>query len=189
MASDSITPVPRARAALPRRPEARAGRRRSALRHVCAAAVALALAAGARPAFADATVFVGSSPASADGSVLGAALGISRRAIGFEFEYARARPAGPGAGPRVHSGLLSLLVRTPRRIARMRLYASLGAGLYRESGGPRAGTNLASGAGGGIDVAILGPLGLRVDYRVLRFRGPAPGHPRQRLYAGAHLAF
>jgi hemolysin activation/secretion protein len=85
--------------------------------------------------------------------------------------------------------MINLLVQAPRRITGVQLYASLGAGLYQERGGPTAATNVASGAGGGIRIPLLGPFGLRVDYRVFSLRGSGLDPPLQRIYAGVNLAF
>ena len=156
------------------------------MRRACAAATAFLLTVGAQPALADATVFIGSQRASEGGSLRGAALGISLVVLGLEFEYAETRPARAADGLVRRSGMLNLLLQTPRRAARVQFYAAVGGGLYREGD---AATGFARNAGGGIRIPLLGPLDLRVDYRVFHRGWSSRGDLPQRIYAGVNLAF
>ena len=113
------------------------------------------------------------------------ALGISLPVGGIEFEYAEARTVD---GP-LRSGMVNLLLRTPREAARLQLYASVGAGVYRGRGAANGGPGLAGGVGGGIVIPLPGPFGVRLDYRVFGLRRSGRGDRPQRIYAGVNLAF
>ena len=50
-------------------------------------------------------------------------------------------------------------------------------------------TNFGTNIGGGAKITLVGPLRLRIDYRIFNLRGtPRQAHP-QRLYAGLNLKF
>lgn len=141
--------------------------------------------AGSQPALADATVFAGTQDSPSGGALGGVALGISLPVGGIEFEYAEARTVD---GP-LRSGMVNLLLRTPREAARLQLYASVGGGVYRDRGAVNGGPGLAGSVGGGILIPLPGPFGVRIDYRVLGLRRSARGDRPQRVYAGVNLAF
>ena len=69
-----------------------------------------------------------------------------------------------------HDGDGQPLVQTPRGVLPLQLYGTVGAGGYRERYSPfdeneyGFGTNL----GGGAKINLVGPLRLRVDYRIFR---------------------
>ena len=160
------------------------------MRRACAAVAAALLVTSNPPALlADATAFLGSHPGPEGGSLRGAALGISLRVLGLEFEYADTVRAGDAEAPSLRSGMVNLLLETPRRPPRPQIYASVGGGVYRERGAATAGAGFARSAGGGIKIPLPGPLRLRVDYRVFSLRGSARGGLPQRIYAGVNLAF
>lgn len=143
----------------------------------------------ARPAAADLTLFLGSALTPSHRTVKGVAVGVSMLVVGFEFEYAGAQETENGAAPGLRTGLASALVQTPDSIGSVQLYVTAGGGLYRETLGPDRTTNLAVALGGGAKVGLVGPLRLRLDYRLLRLSG-TPLHPRvHRLYAGLNLKF
>ena len=162
---------------------------------VPAALVAVLAGSGVDPAFADLTLFAGraATPAAdgaAPGLTGGAALGMSLRRTGLEFEYARMSADRDGRRPALQTGLFNVIVDTPFRSGRrLRVYGSVGGGLYRERNGERTRTNLAVGGGGGVYLHLAGPFRLRVDYRFFLLRGEA-GHRRpRRSYAGLDLGF
>ena len=158
----------------------RAGARASA------AATALLLAtAGSQPALADATLFAGAHRSPSGGVLGGVALGVSLPVGGIEFEFAEARTV---KGP-LRSGMVSLLLRTPREPARLQLYASVGGGLYQDRGAANGSAGLAGSVGGGILIPLPGPFGVRLDYRVLGLRRSGRAERPQRVYAGVNLAF
>ena len=141
--------------------------------------------AGSQPALADATVFAGTQRSPSGGALGGVALGISLPVGGIEFEYAEAWTVD---GP-LRTGMVNLLLRIPREAVRLQLYASAGAGVYRDRGAANGGSGLAGGVGGGILIPLPGPFGVRLDYRVLGLRRPERGDRPQRIYAGVNLAF
>ena len=87
-------------------------------------------------------------------------------------------------GLKTYSG--NVLVQTPTST---QLYATIGAGGYQESLGDADETHVGINIGGGVKIPLLGPLRVRVDYRIFQLRG-APIHSTyQRLYVGGNLKF
>ena len=71
-------------------------------------------------------------------------------------------------------------------------YATTGVGGYREEldATGHEETNIAFNTGGGAKITLIGPLRVRVDYRVFKLRGePLRPSAVHRLYAGVNLAF
>jgi hypothetical protein len=147
---------------------------------------------GSRSAFADATAFVGLHVNPERQAFRGLAVGAGLVVIGFEGEYAQ-------AGEDTSAGLPSLLTvsgnvyaQTPIPIKGMRFYATTGVGAYREQleSLDHQETNVVFNTGGGAKITLIGPLRLRLDYRVLKLRGgtvrPSAVH---RIYAGLNLGF
>lgn len=161
------------------------------------------LAAAARPALADATLFIGTSNVSnADNAsrqaTKGFAVGAGVVIVGVEFEYASAGEDQARLGPSLRTGIGNVYVQTPIAIAGLRFYATTGGGLYREksTAGTTADiqkTGFTSNAGGGVKISLVGPLKARVDYRVFKLLGDKPlptwRSTVQRLYAGVSLGF
>ena len=151
-------------------------------------ALLLLLGACVSPASADLTVFAGH--ATPDHATRGAALGISLRPVGLEFEYAGMTSAGSDSNPARQTGLFNLIFGAPLdRIRRLEIYGAAGGGLYRERKQTHAETNLAASAGVGINIALRGPLRVRIDYRMLILRGATPNRRPRRVYAGLNMAF
>jgi hypothetical protein len=73
----------------------------------------------------------------------------------------------------------------------VQLYGTAGVGGYRERFDPidDSTTGVGTNIGGGVKVSLLGPLRVRVDYRVFKLSGDAVYTTPQRLYVGANLAF
>ena len=66
------------------------------------------------------------------------------------------------------------LLQTPVPIARMQFYATAGGGVYRETLDDDVGdATSAINVGGGVKMTLVGPLRLRLDYRVFTLRGDA----------------
>ena len=110
--------------------------------------------------------------------------------IGFEFEYANTAEDDeePLPGLRTFSG--NLLLNTPGDLlGGVQLYATTGFGGYREELRDNSETNVAANIGGGAKIRLLGPLRLRLDYRVFKLQGSPLNSSYQRFYAGANLAF
>jgi hypothetical protein len=162
----------------------------------------LFLAAVSRPAYADATLFIGttglSNAANASRQTAkGFAIGAGVLVVGVEFEYASTAEDDERLGPSLRTGIGNVYVQTPVPIAGMKFYATTGGGLYREKTTATAAdiqkTGIASNTGGGVKISIVGPLKARLDYRVFKLFGDMP-QPTwkstvQRLYAGINLSF
>lgn len=147
----------------------------------------------ATPAFADATLFIGSTTTPSNRVARGASIGVSLLVIGFEFEYSDTAEDLNEAAPSLRTGMGNLLLQTPIPIAGMQFYATAGAGGYRERLGEepvqQQETHIGFNTGGGVKVSLLGPVRVRLDYRLFKLRGE-PLHPTvHRLYAGLNLAF
>ena len=151
-----------------------------------AALVLALLLLPARRADADLTLFWGVSPTPAAHPTKGFALGLNLLIVGFEIEYAHANERTSVEAPGLHTGMINGLIQTPTKT---QLYLTAGAGFYRERLGTESETHMGTNIGGGIKVALLGPLRVRVDYRVFSLRGSPQQKTPQRLYAGANLSF
>ena len=141
-----------------------------------------------RPALAaaDVTFFLGLSPRPQTQTVRGVSAGINMLILGFEFDYAASREDLTKALPGLQTGMFNVLVMTPTNFS---LYATAGGGLYWESIEGHRRMNFGTNIGGGVKIPLVGPLKIRVDYRVFNLRGsPRNNHP-QRLYAGINWAF
>ncbi|HSK10792.1 MAG TPA: hypothetical protein VK911_14525 [Vicinamibacterales bacterium] len=153
-------------------------------------AVVVAIAVGvAAPASADITAFLGASTSPSTRQARGFALGTGFLVVGFEFEYAEVVEDLGDLAPGLRVGSVNGLLQTPIPVAGTQFYVTAGGGVYRERLGPASETNLAVNVGGGAKIRLLGPLRLRLDYRLISLRGD-PLHDRShRIYAGANIGF
>jgi opacity protein-like surface antigen len=150
----------------------------------------LVLAASARPAFADATLFLGTTLTPSSHTTKGFALGAGLVIVGVEFEYANTAEDTLKALPSIRTGMGNVYAQTPIAIAGMKFYATTGAGGYREKlGTTHQETNIAFNTGGGVKITLIGPLKARVDYRVFKLRGAPLYSVVHRIYAGVNLSF
>ena len=163
----------------------------------------LLLAVPARPAFADATLFIGTSnvsdaPNASRQTTKGFAIGAGLLIVGVEFEYASTGEDEERFGPSLRTGSGNVYVQTPVPLAGLQFYATTGGGGYREkrtAGTPTeiTKTGVTSNVGGGVKISLLGPLKARLDYRIFKLLGDKPSptwnSSVQRLYAGINLAF
>jgi opacity protein-like surface antigen len=139
------------------------------------------------PAYADATLFLGSTLTPTRRVTRGFAVGASLILFGFEFEYANTAEDPPALAPTLQTGMGNLYAQTP--FGAIQFYGLLGAGLYRERVGTEQETSTASAVGGGAKLSLAGPLRVRLDYRFFNLRG-TPRYSRvHRLYAGLNLTF
>ena len=154
------------------------------------AVLALALMAAAPSiARADATAFLGRNSAGDDRSVVrGFALGASLLVFGFEFEYANTGEDRTDGTPSLRTTSGNVHIQT-FGLPGFQLYATTGAGRYRERLGADEETAFVLNNGGGIKINIAGPLRARVDYRVFSLKGNPRHSTVQRIYAGLNLAF
>jgi hypothetical protein len=151
-------------------------------------AAALILA-GTRPAFGDATVFLGANTTPDNRVMRGFAIGAGLLIIGFEFEYATSPDDPAAAAPALRTGMGNLLLQTPVPVFGLQPYVTTGAGVFRETLEAHRETGLVLNTGGGVKVSLAGPLRLRVDYRVLKLGDAALHSPAHRVYAGLNLRF
>jgi opacity protein-like surface antigen len=156
------------------------------------ALLALMLLAPAN-AYADITAFLGVTPTPANRVTRGFAGGAGLLIVGFEFEYADTVEDKVKNAPALKTFMVNGLVQTPFPIGGMQLYGTAGGGGYRESftgvAQTISETNVGFNVGGGVKMSVLGPLRLRLDYRVFRLRGEPQHANVHRLYAGANLKF
>ena len=147
------------------------------------------LAVCATPARADITAFLGVSPTPQNHAVKGFGVGVGLLIVGFEFEYADLSEDTfeqlPGL--RTYSG--NVLVQTPIEIMGTQLYATAGAEGYRETLGANQETYFGTNVGGGAKIKLLGPVRVRVDYRIFRLQGSPIHSTYQRFYVGGNLKF
>jgi opacity protein-like surface antigen len=141
------------------------------------------------PARADVTLFLGANTTPANRTVRGGALGVGLLIVGFEGEYSNT-PDDPSANaPSLMTGSGNVLLQTPIAIFGFQPYFTTGGGFYRETLGTHQDTSFALNTGGGVKVSLVGPLRLRVDYRVFKLGSGALESPAHRIYAGLNLKF
>ena len=152
-------------------------------------ALATLLTVLASPAFADATVFIGSTTTPNARQARGFAVGGGILAFGFEFEYSDTREELEDGAPSLRTGMGNVLLQTPIAIKGFQPYFTTGFGGYRESLNEQSETQLGGNVGGGLKMRVAGPLRARFDYRVFRLRGEPLHEIVHRLYVGANLSF
>jgi opacity protein-like surface antigen len=150
------------------------------------AVIALLLLVAA-PARADVTGFIGANLTPTNRRVLGGALGIGLLVIGFEGEYAFTPDDPKASAPSLTTGMGNVLLQTPVAIFGVQPYFTTGAGLYRETLGTHQDTSFGFNTGGGVKITLIGPLRLRVDYRVFKLGSDALYSPAHRIYVGLNL--
>lgn len=164
-------------------------------------AIGMLLATGA-PAEADITAFLGATTSPGTRTTQGVAVGAGLIIVGFEFEYSQAGgddetepvcqlPGRDECKPSLRTGMGNLLLQTPRGLGPVQVYGTIGGGVFRErfEGTDDSETGFGSNVGGGAKINLLGPLRVRVDYRVFRLSGDAVHKTPKRFYVGANLAF
>ena len=160
------------------------------MRYVCTTALStLICGLLATPAFADITAFVGANMTPANRQVRGAAIGVGLLVVGFEFEYANTTDDPRASAPSLTTGSGNLLLQTPVSFFGVQPYFTTGGGLYRETLGAHRDTSVALNTGGGVKVSLLGPVRVRVDYRVFKLASGALSSPAHRLYVGLNVKF
>ena len=150
-------------------------------------------------AAADITAFLGRTTTPSARPARGFAVGTGLLIVGFEFEYsATDEDLNPPTGsafatvPDLRTFMFNGLVQTPIPIARMQFYGTIGGGVYREKLSIEPAdtrTNFGTNVGGGAKISLVGPLRLRVDYRIFSLRGEPRHKNVQRIYAGVNLMF
>jgi hypothetical protein len=143
-------------------------------------------------ASADATAFIGVHTNPERQQVRGFAGGFSLLIVGFEGEYTTAGEDELDGTPSLMTASGNVFLQTPIPILGTRFYLTSGVGLYREELDAinHSETNVAFNSGGGAKITLIGPLRVRLDYRVLKLRGePLRPSALHRLYAGINLSF
>ena len=162
-------------------------RRARAVASTALAAWMIGLAA--MPAQADATAFIGANTTPANRQVRGLAVGIGLLAVGFELEYAGTTDDPSVHAPSLKTAMGNLLLQTPGPLFGFQPYVTAGGGIYREALGTQTNTSVGVNTGGGVKLSLIGPLRLRVDYRVFKLGSGAMHSPAHRVYAGLNLKF
>lgn len=158
--------------------------------HKIAAVLTLSLAllaASAVPARADITAFIGLSPTPERHSLRGFSVGVGLVIVGFEFEYSNITEDEDAALPGLKTYAGNVLVQTPT--PGIQLYGTAGVEGYQERLDLTDETNFGTNLGGGAKIGLVGPLRLRVDYRVFKLHGSPLNDVYQRFYVGANLKF
>ena len=157
---------------------------------VRASAVAFLLViACAQPARADITAFIGANTTPANRPARGVAVGMGLLIVGFEFEYSNTSDDPTVGAPSLTTGMANVLLQTPVAFMGLQPYLTAGAGAYRETLGTHEDTSVGVNTGAGVKISLVGPLRLRVDYRVFKLGSGALSSPAQRIYAGLNLKF
>ncbi len=138
-------------------------------------------------ALADITGFLGVSPTPSGRSVRGVAFGINILVVGFELEYANTSENSIEGAPALRTGMINGMIQTPT--SRTQFYITAGGGFYRETLDDDSQTNFGTNIGGGMKLGLVGPLRLRLDYRIFTLRGNPLYKNPQRFYAGANFSF
>jgi hypothetical protein len=151
------------------------------------AAIAVLLAPSL--AHADATLFIGANTSPANRTAKGFAVGAGLLVVAFEFEYSATTDDVASAAPSLKTGVGNLLLQTPVAFAGFQPYFEIGGGLYHEELNAISNTGFAGNTGGGVKISLVGPIRLRVDYRVFTLKNGALTSPAHRIYAGLNLKF
>lgn len=151
--------------------------------------VALLTGLSATPAFADITGFIGANTTPKSRHTQGFAVGAGLLFVGIEFEYGSTPDVPTAFAPALHTGTGNVLIQAPFAVFGFQPYVTTGGGIYRETLGTHEKTGFALDTGGGVKISLLGPIRLRLDYRVFKLGAEALESPVQRVYAGLNLKF
>ena len=154
-----------------------------------AVALSALLIFAAAPAFADITGFIGANTTPKNRHTQGFAVGAGLLFFGVEFEYASTPDDPKSLAPSLNTGMGNVLFQAPFAIMGFQPYATAGAGLYHEELGTHGKTGFALDTGAGVKINLLGPVRLRLDYRVFKLGDEALDSPVHRIYAGLNLKF
>lgn len=159
------------------------------IRARAAALSALFLVLLAAPAAADVTFFLGANTTPDWRKTQGFSAGAGLLLFGFEFEYANTSDDLETVAPTLKTYSGNVLLQTPFSIYGFQPYFTTGAGYYQEALQARKDSGFGFNTGGGVKVNLIGPLRVRVDYRVFRLTDDALYPTAHRLYAGLNLKF
>jgi len=153
--------------------------------HLASAGLLLLMATA--PARADITGFIGANTTPANRQVRGAAFGLGVLVVGVEFEYAFTPDEPTASAPSLRTGMGNVILQTPVSFFGIQPYFTTGGGIYREELGLHEDTGFGLNTGGGVKVSLIGPIRLRVDYRIFKLGSGALYSPVHRIYAGLNL--
>lgn len=156
---------------------------------LCSLLIAATLLTAPSTASADFTAFIGSTTTPENRFARGLSVGMGLVIVGFEFEYANTNEEEEDLVPGLRTFMFNGLVQTPFPIAGMQFYGTAGGGVYRETLLDESETNFGINVGGGVKVSLVGPLRLRLDYRVFTLSGDPRHSKPQRFYAGLNVKF
>ena len=140
-------------------------------------------------AFADITAFIGINGTPSTRPVRGFSGGVGLVIVAFEFEYANTSEDLEELAPGLKTYMVNGLLQTPIPIAGLQFYGTAGGGVFQERLADLSETHFGMNVGGGVKANLIGPLRLRLDYRIFTLKG-SPRHERpQRFYAGLNLKF
>ncbi len=142
-----------------------------------------------RPAFADATAFIGANMTPSNRQTRGFAVGFSILFVGFEGEYANSPDDPAATAPALKTTSGNVLLQTPVDIYGVTPYFTTGGGFYSETLGTHSDSGFALNTGGGVKITLSGPIRVRVDYRVIKLGNGALYTPAHRVYVGLNLKF
>ena len=135
----------------------------------------------ANQASADITAFIGADTTPSSRPAAGIAVGFSLVIVGFEFEYSSTASDVGSNAPSLKSGMANVFIQTPVALFHVQPYLTTGAGVYQEVLGSQSDTSVGANIGGGVKIPLIGPLQLRVDYRVFKLGSSALYSPSQRI--------
>jgi opacity protein-like surface antigen len=142
------------------------------------------------PAFADITGFLGVAGGPSTRVTKGLAVGTGLLVLGWEAEYSETSSDVFQGSPRLQTGMVNVVVQTPIDVRGLQFYGTGGAGVYHEDMVGVSQTSVGVDLGGGVKKNLVGPLRLRVDYRVFHLAGsPIGASYVHRFYVGANIKF
>jgi hypothetical protein len=109
--------------------------------------------------------------------------------VGFEFEMAQISEDTLEQLPGLKTYSGNVLAQTPIPIMGTQFYATTGVEGYREELGAAQETHFGTNIGGGAKIKLVGPLRVRVDYRIFKLQGSPIHDVYQRFYVGGNLKF
>ena len=158
-------------------------------RSLCSMLFVVVVLATPTTASADFTAFIGSTTTPENRFARGLSAGMGLVIVGFEFEYVNTSEAEDDPAPGLRTFMFNGLLQTPFPIAGMQFYGTAGGGVYRETLLGASETNVGLNVGGGVKISLIGPLRLRLDYRVFTLSGDPLHSKPQRFYAGLNVKF
>lgn len=145
------------------------------------------LTAFAAPAHADITAFLGLTPTPKRHALKGFSVGAGLLIVGWEFEFANIGEDHVEHLPGLKTYAGNVLVQTPTD--GVQVYGTTGVQGYRENLGTVQETHFGTNIGGGAKIKLVGPLRVRLDYRIFKLQGSPLHGVYQRFYVGGNLKF